>query len=60
VKTFNPTEVECRKCGDRIKSSYPGEFVTCKCGAIAVDQTEYYTRYIGEYEDFMKVFDESK
>lgn len=50
---FNPTPVTCKKCGDTIKSRYEGEFVTCKCGAISVDQTRYYTRGIGNMEDFV-------
>lgn len=51
---FNPTPVECNKCGDTIKSKFEGHFVTCKCGAISVDQTKYYSRYIGNPEDFKK------
>lgn len=46
--------VECNKCHDRIFSTYEGEFVTCKCGAISVDQTRYYSRFIGKPEDFKK------
>ena len=44
---------ECAKCGDVIYSHYNGEFRSCKCGAIAVDQTRYYARYIGNKEDFV-------
>ena len=50
---FNPTPVTCRLCEDTIKSRYSGEFVTCKCGAISVDQTAYYSRYIGNPQDFI-------
>lgn len=49
---FQPSLVRCVQCGDLIRSSYPGEFVSCKCGAISVDQTVYYSRYIGHMEDF--------
>ena len=49
---FEPKPVECAKCGDKIHSRTEGEFRTCKCGAISVDQTRYYSRYIGNYEDF--------
>lgn len=52
---FNPPHVKCRKCGDEIWSKYVGEFVTCKCGAISVDQTRHYTRYIGTPSDFEEV-----
>lgn len=46
-------KVECKKCGDTIWSRYQGEFRQCKCGAIAIDQTQHYTRYIGEKDDFL-------
>ena len=51
-KSFTGTPVGCNKCKDVIFSRYDGEYVTCKCGAIAVDQTPYYTRMIGEKKDF--------
>jgi len=44
---------ECAKCGDKIYSKYQGHFVSCKCGAISVDQTKYYARYLGERKDFI-------
>jgi hypothetical protein len=51
ISNWNP-DVECNKCGDKIHSKYPGQFVSCKCGAISVDQTQYYARYIGDPKDF--------
>ena len=57
IANWNP-EIECNKCGDKIHSRYSGEFVTCKCGAISVDQTHYYSRYIGSPEDFKHITDE--
>lgn len=44
---------QCRLCKGIIFSRYSGEFVSCKCGAISVDQTPYYGRYIGNPEDFI-------
>lgn len=38
---------ECPHCHDIIYSRYDGEYRTCKCGALAVDQTPYYERWIG-------------
>lgn len=38
----------CPDCKDTMSSSYPGEFVRCKCGASAVDETEDYTRTLGK------------
>lgn len=46
------TKVQCRQCEDIIYSSYSGEYVTCKCGAISVDQTPCYSRFIGNQKDF--------
>ena len=51
---FEPKLVFCAKCGTGIFSAYEGQFVSCKCGAISVDQTEHYSRYIGNPEDFVK------
>lgn len=49
----------CRNCGTRIYSFW-GRFVTCKCfrdtetnKGIALDHTDYYTRGIGEPENFL-------
>ena len=41
-----PTKYLCSDCREVIFSSYPGEFVTCKCGNF-VDQTRHYTRMGG-------------
>lgn len=49
-KEFRPTPIKCRQCGDIIQSEYPGQYVKCSCGEIAVDQTEYYKRVIGNSE----------
>lgn len=49
----HPTQCLC--CKDIIYSRYSGEFVWCKCKAIAVDQTPYYGRIIGNREDFTEV-----
>lgn len=46
------TPVTCRKCNTTISSSFPGEFVMCKCGAIMVDQTLHYERRMGNPHDF--------
>ena len=49
---------QCAKCLSIIYSTYQGEFVTCKCGAISVDQTKHYARHIGNIEDFVKKNDQ--
>lgn len=47
--------VRCKKCKDEIYSRWDGEFVRCKCGAIAVDQTPYYARWIGDKDNFEEI-----
>ena len=41
----------CDLCGDLIYSAYSGEFVRCSCDSIAIDQTPYYCRIIGDNEN---------
>jgi hypothetical protein len=57
-KLFKPHKYQCTDCEDIIFSSRPGEFVTCKCGAISVDETLYYTRWIGQINKFRELKDE--
>lgn len=47
--------LQCTHCDDMIHSSYSGEYVSCKCCKIGVDQTEFYTRMIGNKEDYLVV-----
>lgn len=49
-REFKPTPIKCRECGDLIQSKYPGQYVSCSCGEIAVDQTKEYKRVIGNIE----------
>lgn len=51
---------KCKLCSDVIYSRSEGEYRSCKCGAIAVDQTPYYTRYIGEPANFIKVDEQNR
>ncbi|MGA0610054.1 DUF7695 domain-containing protein [Caldimonas sp. KR1-144] len=50
--------VRCTQCDDVIWSRYRGEFRSCKCGAISVDQTPHYSRYVGNPADFLPLGDE--
>lgn len=52
---WNPPKYQCRRCADVIWSKCPGQFVSCKCDAIAVDQTRHYSRYLGQPDDFLEV-----
>lgn len=46
---FKPGQYKyrCKACDDLIWSRYEGEYVACKCGKSAIDQTAYYTRGLG-------------
>jgi hypothetical protein len=50
---FQPKLKYCAKCNTGIYSAYEGQYVSCKCGAISVDQTKHYMRLIGNPEDFL-------
>ena len=55
-KEFNPPRVQCKVCGTILQSNYYGEFVMCKCpreSSIFVDQTELYSRYGGNPQQFI-------
>jgi hypothetical protein len=43
--------VKCRKCGDIIESKTRHDYVTCKCGAVAVDGGSSYMRRTGSPAD---------
>ena len=44
--------IECQICGSCININTKGHYTPCACGAIAVDGTSYYTRVIGNFEDW--------
>lgn len=41
----------CKSCGGIMYSKYRGHFSTCSCGNF-IDQTEYYARLGGKFDDF--------
>jgi hypothetical protein len=41
------TQLTCDVCHDSIYSKVSGEYVSCQCGNVSIDQTPYYTRLIG-------------
>ena len=51
----NTIHLQCNHCNDTINSSYSGDCVFCTCGKIGIDQTEFYTRMIGNKEDYLVV-----
>lgn len=53
-------KIRCKKCGDIIERDKKGTYITCKCKAIAIDETTCYWRIIGKQEDFEQVQVEDK
>lgn len=46
-KNWKGNRYKTKCCDDTVQSQYSGQFVRCKCGQIAIDDTPYYTRTIG-------------
>ena len=46
------TQIKCFKCGDIIKSDGYGKFAQCSCGSCYIDETKYYCRVGGDFEDY--------
>ena len=46
---------QCAKCGDIIESKHVHDYVTCKCGAIAVDGGHEYLRRCGDFHDMIEM-----
>lgn len=44
--------IKCKECGDIIESKNRHDFVTCKCGYVAVDGGNSYLRRTGNREDW--------
>ena len=51
-------KIRCKLCGDIIEGDKKGTFITCKCTAVAIDETPYYCRLIGNFEDYEKIEEE--
>ena len=48
----NVAYLYCKICGDTVHSKWSGDYVSCKCGQAAIDQTHEYTRLIGNKCDY--------
>lgn len=53
-------KLRCKKCNDIIEGDKKGTYIMCKCKAIAIDETKWYWRIIGNQEDFEEVKEDSK
>lgn len=48
--------LKCNKCNSIIEGDGKGTYITCECGAIAIDETKHYYKVNGNFEDF-KIID---
>lgn len=44
--------IRCRDCGKIIEGDKRGTYIKCECGKVAIDETEYYCRIIGNDGDY--------
>ncbi len=50
---------KCKLCGEVIESMHKHDYVVCKCGEIAVDGGQEYSRCVAAHkENFLKIDDE--
>ena len=50
--------LRCKHCGTVVHGDLRGTLIYCKCKKIAIDQTEYYTRILGDDGDYEVIKDE--
>ena len=50
--TILVNKIRCKKCGEEIESTYTHVFLSCKCGACAVDGGHDYLRRCGDPKDW--------
>ena len=53
-------QLRCKNCNDIIEGDQRGTYISCKCGKIAIDETKYYCRVIGNEEDIEEVVNSDK
>ena len=52
------TQIKCFKCGDVIQSDGYGKYVQCSCGSCYIDETKYYCRVGGDFENYAVLKDD--
>lgn len=45
-------KIKCNHCGDILTGDKKGTYIPCSCGKCAIDETPYYYRIIGNFEDY--------
>lgn len=53
-------KIRCKHCDTIVEGDGRGTFIRCKCGKCAVDETPFYWRIIGDFDDFEEVKDDVK
>lgn len=53
-------KIRCKHCDTIVEGDGRGTFIRCKCGKCAIDETPFYWRIVGNYEDFEEVKDDVK
>lgn len=50
-------KIKCNNCKDIIEGDKKGTYKPCKCGLVAIDETPYYCRIIGNKENWEEITD---
>ena len=45
-------KIKCKKCGDIIEGDRKGTLIWCSCESVGIDETEWYTRLLGDENDY--------
>ena len=53
-------KIRCKKCNDIIEGDKKGTPITCKCGSVSIDETEYIYVINGNYGDFEEIIEDKK
>lgn len=48
-------KIRCKLCNTIIEGDKKGHMIWCKCGKCAIDETPYYYRIIGNFEDYEEI-----
>ena len=48
-------KIKCKHCNEIIEGDGKGTYISCKCGKCAIDETKYYVRIIGNFEDYERI-----
>ena len=48
-------KIRCKLCNTIVEGDKKGHIFFCKCGKCAIDETPYYARIIGNFEDYEQI-----